>query len=360
MKTTKTTLKYAGIDLDIINSEDELVPQESLKIELPLSDKKAIAIALKNNLACLLVGETGTGKTSVVKELAHLRKQPYVRVNMTGFTTPDELIGTKSVKNGETYYELGIITDAMQRGAILVLDEINATMPDCLFILHGLLDDDRRISLPNGQIIRPHQDFRVFATCNPDYEGTKSMNKAFMDRFPIIIAVNTLAPKKEKDLLIARTGIKPELADQLITIATMNRKNYIENKISTFTSTRSLLNIAHLINQGMTPQEAYTTTIVRKTNYKEEQAVLRDSFLAVLKANASEDNDIPTIISLKELEELEKAKKRLEALEATHDKTTEEIEKELEMKAKDTEIEELKEQLEKLTKTTKTTSTSTT
>ena len=60
-----------------------------------------------------------TGKTSAVKELAYLRKQPYVRVNMTGYTTPDELIGSKSVKNGATYYEDGIITNAMKIGAIL-------------------------------------------------------------------------------------------------------------------------------------------------------------------------------------------------------------------------------------------------
>lgn len=301
----KNTIKYGNLAIDTINSNDVLVPKNAVKVTIQPQDKTALAIAINKNLACLLIGETGTGKTSIVKEIAYLRQQPYVRVNMTGFTTPDELIGSKSVKNGATYFEHGIITDAMQRGAILVIDEINATTPDCLFILHGLLDEDRRITLPNGEIIEPHKDFRVFATCNPDYEGTKTMNKAFLDRFPIIITIDTLTPVKETKLLQERTGIDEVTAKGLVTVATMARKEYIEGKLTIYISTRGLLATANLTKNGMELRHAYETSIMQKSNDKQEQKVLLDYFLAVFKlAEGSNDLDVPTVTTKRELEEL--------------------------------------------------------
>lgn len=304
-------LLLANIPIDIINSTDPLVPTSSHEPILDDAILQPLAIALKDNLACLLIGETGTAKTSMVRWLAYLRKQAYVRVNMTGYTTPDELIGSKSVKEGATYFEYGIITDAMQRGAILVLDEINATTPDCLFILHGLLDEDRRITMPNSEVVYPHDDFRVFATCNPDYEGTKSMNKAFLDRFPLIISIDTLAPDKETKLLINRTNITPDLANQLVTIATMARKDYAENKIYSYVSTRSLLHVANLIKSGLTPQRAYETAIMQKATDKQEQKVLLDFFLAIMRmAEKGDDGDIAVTVTKRELELLKQERKQ--------------------------------------------------
>src|ERR1035437_5134273 len=177
-KTLKipTTIKYGTYKLDILNQSIN-VPTFAEDIELEPKDQKALALAVKNNLSCLGIGETGVGKTSAIKRIAYLRKQGYTRINMHGYTTPDELIGSKSVANGGTYYEHGVLTKAMIEGHIVVLDEINATPPDIMFVLHGLLDDDRRITLPNGDIITPHPDFRFFATMNPDYEGTRGLNK---------------------------------------------------------------------------------------------------------------------------------------------------------------------------------------
>lgn len=277
----ETEITYGGVVVPKINSKDPLVPQTAIDVNLEDGDKTALGIALRDNLPALLIGETGTGKTSVIRRLAFLREQPYVRVNMTGFTTPDDLIGSKSIKGDETYFEYGIITDAMARGAILVLDEINATTPDCLFILHGLLDEDRRITLPNGEIIHPHKDFRVFATCNPDYEGTRSMNKAFLDRFPIILNIYHLPVPEEQKLIIDRTGVSEQIAKELVTMATMARAEYINNKLTVFVSTRTLLNTAMLITHGLDFKTAYKLTVMRKTNSPDEQKVILDFYLAI-------------------------------------------------------------------------------
>lgn len=299
-----SSFTYGDIKLDKINSSHALVPSSAIEVTLPKQDKTALAIAIRDNLSALLVGETGTGKSSVIKELAYKRQQPYVRVNMNGYTTPDELVGRMAVKDGATYFEDGVITHAMKLGAILVLDEVNGTTQDCLFVLHGLLDDDKQITLPNGDVIKPHPDFRVFATCNPDYEGTKTMNKAFIDRFGIILTIDVLSAIKEKELLVKRTGIDEEKAQQLVTMATMARKDYSENKLSTYISTRALVGIAKLIVSGMDFKEAYKVAIMRKTTDKQEQKALYDFCLAVLKFadDDSASNNMPVVTTKGELQ----------------------------------------------------------
>jgi midasin (ATPase involved in ribosome maturation) len=182
-KATVATFSFGGLNLEIKNQENGYVPDATPNIIMPKEQERAVALAVKNNLPILLQGEAGTGKTSIARYVAHKSQQGFTRINMHGYATPDELIGSKSVKDGATYYEYGVLTRAMIEGHITVLDEINATPPDCLFILHGLLDDDKRITLPTGDIVRPHKDFRFFATMNPDYEGTKSLNRALIDRF---------------------------------------------------------------------------------------------------------------------------------------------------------------------------------
>lgn len=283
-KKTIHTVEYGGISLPVLpKSKDALVPSTATEIILDHWDKVALAMSITLDKPALLVGETGTGKTSVVKYLAKITNRPYVRVNMTGYTTPDELIGSKSVKNGATYYEDGIVTNAMKRGAILVLDEINATTPDCMFILHGLLDEDKQITIPNGDVIRPHKDFRVFSTCNPEYEGTKTINKALIDRFPIILNIEPLDEKTESELLVKRTGIPIDTAHPIVQVAKRLRKEYAGGKITIFPSTRSLLSVCELANHGMALAEAFTTVVTRKTNNKTEQQLISDIYAALFK-----------------------------------------------------------------------------
>lgn len=296
-------ISFGGIKLPKVNDKGERIPYSFQKIKLPKADKKAIAIGYKNNLAVLLIGETGTGKTSVIRELAGVLKQKYTRISLTGYTTPDELIGSKSVKDGATYYEQGVLTKAMVEGHICVLDELNAITPDTSFIIHGLLDDDKRITLPNGDIITPHTNFRVFATINPDYEGTRTLNKAFLDRFSILIYVNILTPKNEQKLLIERTKITKDIAKKLIAIAWLNRKAYADNQTSTLISTRSLLQTCGLINEGMSIKDAYISAVANKARREEKKAFL-DFYNSIFKIHGIDDSGLPVVLTSGEYAQL--------------------------------------------------------
>ena len=302
MAKIKTTIKYGGVILDRANQDGAGVPTDALKITLPLADKKALAIAVKNNIPALLIGETGTGKTSAIKELAYLLKQKYTRISLTGYTTPDELIGSKSVKDGATYYEDGILTKAMREGHICVLDELNAITPDASFIIHSLLDDEHKIALPNGDIIEPHPNFRVFATINPDYEGTKSLNRAFLDRFGILIFVQILKPANEVKLLQERAGITKELATKLVAVAWLNRKAYGEGKTLTLISTRSLIQTCVLIQEGLTPAEAYKTAVINKARTDEHKAFL-DFYNVIFKTADEYADTMPEVITPAEVKQ---------------------------------------------------------
>lgn len=294
------TFKYGSKNLNIIGDTHELVPASAHEIIFPSDDCKALALAIAHNLPALLIGDTGTGKTSIVKYLAHKLEQPYVRVNMTGFTSPDELIGSKSVKDTGTYFEDGIITNAMRIGAILVIDEINATAPDCLFIIHGLLDDDKQVTLPNGEVVKPHPNFRVFATMNPDYEGTKGLNRALLDRFNVVLEISGLSPQKEAQLLIDRNKVNKQIADDLVKCGVMARKAYTENKTLTYISTRSLLQWSSLITQGLEIDKAFQVSICAKAN-REEQEAFRDIYNAVFKLPLQNVENTVLIITQKEV-----------------------------------------------------------
>ena len=165
---------------------NEILGQESVK--------KLLELSADEDMPVLLVGDTGCGKTSLVRNLAAKRGKQFSRFNLTGETTVDEFVGKFILKDSETVWQDGLLINAMKGGHYLVVDEVNAALPEILFVLHSLLDDDKYIVLAGdkGQIVRPHKDFRFFGTMNPvdEYAGTKDLNKSFKSRFNMVIKMD--------------------------------------------------------------------------------------------------------------------------------------------------------------------------
>lgn len=349
-KKTTDTFAFGGLELTVINQQDALIPSHAENIHLLEEHAQCLALAIQSDLPTLLIGETGTGKTSVIRYLAFKRQQGYTRINMHGYNTPDELIGSKSVKGGATYYENGILTNAMLKGHIVVLDELNATPPDCTFIIHGLLDDDKRIALPNGDIIRPHKDFRFFATMNPDYEGTRALNRAFMDRFSIVLNVDILPPDQEQSLLIDRTAVDKGLAEKMVQLAWLGRKAYREHKTMMMISTRTLLQWAHLMTQGIENTTAYNIAVVNKAHGDEKEA-FTDFFNLMFntKPDDAKARNVIHFITKGELldfqTDVQKAKNELQQLTATKQQLEKELEQEKLKKVDQTQLDQAQQKL---------------
>lgn len=247
--------------------------------EHELALKKGIDL----NIPTLLIGETGTGKTSLVKKLAKEQGQTVVRVNLNGQTSIDEFVGKYILKGGEMVWQDGALTQCLRNGWWILVDEINAALPEILFVLHSLLDDDRSILLSekDGELIKAHDNFRFFATMNPveDYAGTKDLNKALLSRFGVVLRIGYVNFDTEVEVVVERTGIDFNIAKQIVTTAVKTRKLKDEEKLFDCMSTRDVIGVASLAKVGVNLDEAMKTTFINKLS-KDEVELLEKHGLA--------------------------------------------------------------------------------
>lgn len=241
--------------------EHEIIGQDT--------NKKILNVGIDKNYPVLLIGETGTGKTSIIREAAILRKQPWIRFNLTGETTVDEFVGKYELDSGKTVWRDGVLLDAMKNGKWLIVDEINVALPEILFVLHSLLDDDKMVTVAqhSGEVVKPHEDFRFFATMNPtdEYAGTKELNKAFQSRFSIVLTLHYPPAKVEAKIVADKTGVDLETATKMADVAVALRKAKQDEKIFYTCSTRDLLHWGNLVAE-LGHGESFRVAILNKSN----------------------------------------------------------------------------------------------
>jgi cobaltochelatase CobS len=245
---------------------------------------ETIAHGIQQNVPVLLIGETGVGKTSAIRYIASKCNVPLRRLNLNGSTTVDEFVGKVMLDKDGTYWVDGILIDAMRRGHWLVVDEINAALPEILFVLQSLLDDDRYVVLAesDGEVVRPHANFRLFATMNPSdggYTGTKELNKALLSRFSIVLNVEWPTAAEEKKIVDKRYPnrkiVTKEKLATMVKFANDMRGAYAKGSQDFVLSPRDLLSWVHMsevLGDIMTSAEV---TLVNKAR-KEERASIND------------------------------------------------------------------------------------
>lgn len=229
-----------------------------------------LGIAFEESIPTLLVGQTGTGKNTILRHIAEeFKRTDVVRINLTGETTVEDLTGRVTLKDGNTVDQDGNVTLAVRNGKVLILDEINACQPEVLFALQSLLDDDHALTLPNGEVVKAHPDFRVFATMNPTsgYVGTKSLNKAFMSRFGVVLEVDYVDPATELELL-SKIVPKATKKDLLIMVETARiaRHKLANDQLSFPISTRDLIYWASMTVKLNDITKAYQHTVLNKAD----------------------------------------------------------------------------------------------
>jgi len=142
-----------------------------------------------------VTGETGLGKSTAIFAIGKKFNKPVVRVNMSGSTDLDDLIGGIRIVDGNTVFDPGPVALAMEMGAILLLDECDAGKPQILIDLHPVLERKGVLAKKARKMIYPAPGFCVIATGNSKgsgdatgkYIGVNSMNHAFMQRFAAMV-----------------------------------------------------------------------------------------------------------------------------------------------------------------------------
>lgn len=237
-------------------------------------ERKVLTSAVKARKPALCIGETGVAKSSLAREvLESLCPAGVVRVNLNGGTTPDELEGRFQLKGQETYFQYGVLVMAMREGKGLILDEINAALPDTLFVIHAMLEDPPRLFIPEtDETIQAHPDFCVIATMNPthEYAGTRQLNMALYSRFAAVVRFQPLSGDKLAKAIMAHLPSAPtdtvtrvvDVVDQLAAL----RK---EEKLTTPIGVREAIAAVAFATDGLTLKESLVAAIANKLDPSE-------------------------------------------------------------------------------------------
>lgn len=178
---------------------------------------------LARALACgswpiLLEGPTSAGKTSLVEYVGMRCGHKVVRINNHEHTDVQEYIGGFTPdSNGFLSFHDGILVSALRHGHWVILDELNLAPSDVLEALNRLLDDNRELYVSEtNEVVKPHPNFRLFATQNPSgsYGGRKPLSRAFRNRF-VEIQVNEIPTNELVSILTQRCGC-PESHSSLL------------------------------------------------------------------------------------------------------------------------------------------------
>lgn len=207
-----------------------------------------------------LTGPTGSGKTSLVTQVASRIFWPVQSVTCHGRMELHALLGQFILVQGETKFIYGPLAVAARDGHLLILNESDLMDPSELAGLNDIIEGQPLVIAENGgEVIRPHPKFRVFATGNSVgagdgsglYQGVLRQNLAFMDRFRVV-EVGYPEPAIEKEIIKTQVPRLPDLiADKMITVAGEIRRLFVGAKeggaeLTVTMSTRTLVRWAGL------------------------------------------------------------------------------------------------------------------
>lgn len=247
------------------------------------------------NESALLIGETGTGKTTLINELAKEEEKVLHRVSVNGSMSVDEILGKWLAKDGSTYWIDGILTSAVRNGHWVVFDELNAMLPEMGFALHSLLDDAKTITLAekDGEVIKAHPDFRFFGSMNPsdDYAGTKEVNLALQSRFGGVFHIDVF-PVEQEIKVLERHKISNDHALKLVNLAYRMRELRKKGDMSTFVSTRDIIQAGKLATAGLAFEQAVVFSVFNKLTAEEREDLTKKSEFKTFKAEVPKSEEV--------------------------------------------------------------------
>lgn len=201
-----------------------------------------------------ITGLSGNGKTMMVEQVCATENREMVRVNITIETDEDDLIGGFRLVDGRTVWQNGPVIVAMERGAVLLLDEVDLGS-NKLMCLQPILEGKSIYLKKINKVITPMPGFNIVATANTKgkgsddgrFIGTNVMNEAFLERFSITLEQEYPAAKTEEKILsnlLNKSGVQDnEFVSKLVQWADITRKSFYEGVVSEIISTRRLVHI---------------------------------------------------------------------------------------------------------------------
>ena len=252
-----------GIDtemkVDGFSKKNEYVPEIDSNYKFDRDTTLAIISGFSFNKRVLIQGYHGTGKSTHVEQVAARLNWPCVRINLDSHISRIDLIGKDAIviKDNKqiTEFKEGILPWSIQNPVALVFDEYDAGRPDVMFVIQRVLEKEGSFTLlDQNKILKQHPLFRLFATTNTVglgdttglYQGTQQINQGQLDRWNIITTLNYLKFDKELEIILAKSKNfnnkeGKEVLSNMIKVADLTRKGFVNGDISTVMSPRTVL-----------------------------------------------------------------------------------------------------------------------
>ncbi len=196
-----------------------------------------------------ITGLSGNGKTLGVEQACAQLGRELIRVNITIETDEDDLIGGFRLNDGSTVWHNGPVIEALERGAVLLLDEIDLASNKIL-CLQSILEGKGVFLKKTGRWVKPSTGFTVIATANTKgkgsddgrFVGTNVLNEAFLERFPITFEQDYPSAATETKIL-SNIGCDLQFAENLVKWAGVIRKTFFDGGVDEVITTRRLVHI---------------------------------------------------------------------------------------------------------------------
>jgi hypothetical protein len=239
------------------NPTESLIPSKD-PLYVPFGHYTDIVNIVKSGMyyPVFVTGLSGNGKTFMVEQACAKAKREFFRVNITVETDEDDLLGHYALIDGNTVWQDGPVVKAMERGAILLLDEIDLASSK-IMCLQPVLEGKGVYLKKVNRFVAPSEGFNVLATANTKgkgsedgrFIGTNILNEAFLERFPITIEqeyASVSVEKKILDKVFRSLDVEfGDFSEKLVTWADIIRKTFYEGGIDEIIATRRLVHIAN-------------------------------------------------------------------------------------------------------------------
>ncbi|MBN1341637.1 MAG: AAA family ATPase [Phycisphaerae bacterium] len=232
---------------------------------------------------------SGTGKSSLVRQIAAIVRRPVRRGSLNGETSVADFVGHRTVNESrQTVFIKGILPQAMEHGHILQFDECDAMQPEVGFILQQVLEPTGHLLLTDtGGDIAPDADFRLVATANTlgfgcdsglYASGTNVLNFSWIDRWDVVVHLGYLPERQEVELHHTRhPSLKKDLLKRVVKAAADLRQAHAEEQLTTVVTTWRLLALCARLERGNAFDRALTVCVLNKAP-QEDAKVLKETF----------------------------------------------------------------------------------
>jgi len=251
-----TVMKLAAPVTSILNTDTYVPTVESTYVRWGEFADIASIIKSRAFYPVYIAGLSGNGKTMMVEQACAYADREYVRVQISPETDEDDLIGGFRLLNGETVFAKGPVVKAMERGAILLIDEIDRST-NKIMCLQGVLEGKPIMIKKTGEVIRPAKGFNVIATANTKGKGSDDgrfvsatvIDEAFLERFVCTIEQTYPPLATERKIVVKHmekyNKVDEDFAEKLVTWSEVIRKTFADGGVDELISTRRLCHIAH-------------------------------------------------------------------------------------------------------------------